>query len=64
MYVLMIGYSFARATVWILANLGKLCAFKDLNHVGIPFQLITFLLPGSQVTAHEAKARLVQCHAY
>lgn len=63
-YVLMISYSFARTTIWILADLGEYCAFEDLSHICVPLELITFLLPGSQVTAHKAKACLVQCHAY
>jgi len=60
----MINYSFCGSARPMLANLGELCALEDLSYVGIPLELITFLLTRSQVTAHETKARLVQGHAY
>lgn len=62
--VLVVNDSFRVTTVRVLANLLKLCAFKDLSDVCVSLKLITFLLSRSQVTAHKAKACLVQGHAY
>ena len=64
MNILVFSYFLWGTTIWILAYLGELGAFQNLGHVSIPLQLITLLLPGSQVTANEAEACLVQGHAY
>lgn len=60
----MINNSFGNSTTGIHANSGELCALEDFSYVGISSQLISFLFTGSQVTTYEAKARLVQSHAY
>lgn len=56
----MVNDSFRVTAIRVLANLLELRAFKDLRDVCVPLELITSLLSGSQVTAHEAEARLVQ----
>lgn len=58
-HILVINYSF-RGTTWGFANLLELCAFKNLGDVCVSLNLIALFLSRSQVTANEAKARLVQ----
>jgi hypothetical protein len=47
-----------------LAEATELRALEDLDDVGVPPELVAFLLPGRQVAAHEAQARVVQRHAH
>lgn len=46
-----------------LADVRELGALQDLGHIGVPPQLVSFSLPGSQVAADEAEGRLMQREA-
>ena len=48
----------------LLAEPAELRVLGDLDDVGVPPELVAFLLPGRQVAAHKAQARLVQRHAH
>ena len=62
--LLVIEDSLGNPAAGSLAEPSELRVLEDLDDVGVPPELVAFLLPGRQVAAHKAQARLVQRHAH
>ena len=62
--LLVIEDSLGNPAAGSLAEASELRVLEDLDDVGVPPELVAFLLPGRQVAAHEAQARLVERHAH